>query len=62
MPILACWAPVSYGRNIAKHRTSSKMNIGDAISAKVVELENDRGFIELSLKDAGYTLAWDDLD
>ncbi|MEK7493931.1 MAG: S1 RNA-binding domain-containing protein [Patescibacteria group bacterium] len=38
-----------------------KMNIGDAISAKVVELENDRGFIELSLKDAGYTLAWDDL-
>ncbi len=53
---------IVYGR---EYREASdiikKMNIGDAISAKVVELENDRGFIELSLKDAGYTLAWDDL-
>ncbi|OGD31553.1 hypothetical protein A3C91_04540 [Candidatus Azambacteria bacterium RIFCSPHIGHO2_02_FULL_52_12] len=37
------------------------MKPGDPISAKVVELENEKGFIELSLKEAGYTLAWDDL-
>ncbi len=43
--------------DIIKH-----MKPGDAISAKVVELENDKGFIELSLKEAGYTLAWDDLE
>jgi len=38
-----------------------RMQLGEQISAKVVDLENDRGFIELSLKEAGYTLAWDDL-
>jgi len=53
---------IVYGREVREASDIiKKMNIGDAISAKVVELENDRGFIELSLKDAGYTLAWDDL-
>lgn len=53
---------IVYGREFREAADIiKKMNIGDAISAKVVELENDRGFIELSLKDAGYTLAWDDL-
>lgn len=53
---------IVYGREFREASDIiKKMNIGDAISAKVVELENDRGFIELSLKDAGYTLAWDDL-
>lgn len=53
---------IVYGREFREASDIiKKMNIGDALSAKVVELENDRGFIELSLKDAGYTLAWDDL-
>lgn len=53
---------IVYGREFREAADIIKrMNIGDAISAKVVELENDRGFLELSLKDAGYTLAWDDL-
>ncbi len=53
---------IVYGREFREASDIiKKMNVGDAISAKVVELENDRGFIELSLKDAGYTLAWDDL-
>lgn len=53
---------IVYGREfrealeIVKH-----LKPGDPISAKVVEMENDRGYIELSLKEAGYTLAWDDL-
>ncbi len=53
---------IVYGREfrealeIVKH-----LKQGDPISAKVVELENERGFIELSLKEAGYTRAWDDI-
>ncbi|MCR4322942.1 MAG: S1 RNA-binding domain-containing protein [Candidatus Azambacteria bacterium] len=53
---------IVYGREFrAASDIIRKMNIGDPISGKVVDLENERGFLELSLKDAGYTLAWDDL-
>jgi small subunit ribosomal protein S1 len=35
------------------------LNIGDKISAKVVDPENDRGFVELSLADAGAQKNWE---
>lgn len=35
-----------------------KLNIGDTVTAKVVELENAGGYIELSLKEAKAALVW----
>ena len=37
------------------------MKIGDKVSAKVLELQNDDGYVELSLKEAGQEMAWDEL-
>ena len=35
-----------------------KVNVGDVIKAKVVEKENEEGYIELSLKEARQALVW----
>lgn len=35
-----------------------KLNIGDMVTAKVTELENEKGYIELSLKEAKAALVW----
>lgn len=40
-------------RDVLKHA-----NIGDSIKAKIVELEGERGYIELSLKEARQALVW----
>lgn len=34
---------------------------GDKISAKVLELQNDDGYVDLSLKEAGQEMAWEEL-
>jgi small subunit ribosomal protein S1 len=34
------------------------LNAGDSITAKIVEIENDDGYIELSLREAKQALAW----
>lgn len=53
---------IVYGREFQEASEIIKqMKEGDPVSAKVTELENEGGFVELSLKDAGYTLAWDEL-
>jgi ribosomal protein S1 len=39
-----------------------KLNIGDTVTAKVVELENEKGYIELSLKEAKAALVWADAE
>lgn len=39
-----------------------KVNIGDSISAKVVESENADGYVELSLKEARQALIWGDAE
>lgn len=35
-----------------------KLNIGDTVTAKVIEIENPAGYIELSLKEAKAALVW----
>ena len=35
-----------------------KINIGDSVKAKVVSLDNEEGYIELSLKEARQALIW----
>jgi small subunit ribosomal protein S1 len=39
-----------------------KINIGDNVAAKVVFLENEEGYIELSLKEARQALVWNDAE
>ncbi|OGZ04114.1 MAG: hypothetical protein A2648_03020 [Candidatus Lloydbacteria bacterium RIFCSPHIGHO2_01_FULL_41_20] len=39
-----------------------KINLGDIIKAKVVEKENDDGYIELSLKEARQALIWNEAE
>jgi small subunit ribosomal protein S1 len=51
-----------YGREFYEAQDMIKpMNSGDPVSGKVVELDNEEGYVELSLKEAGYDLAWEDL-
>ena len=50
---------IIYGREYMNARDLIKhMNIGDVITAKVVESENEDGYIELSLKEARQSLIW----
>lgn len=50
------------GREFTDEKTTLKnLNIGDTIAAKVVEAENDEGYIELSIREAGRQLLWDRL-
>lgn len=41
---------------------TSKLKKGDKISATLTDLENEDGFIELSVREASYEKAWDDLE
>lgn len=50
---------IIYGREfIVARDIIKKLNIGETVFAKIVELENDDGFHELSLKEAGKEQAW----
>ncbi|HVY35671.1 MAG TPA: S1 RNA-binding domain-containing protein [Candidatus Paceibacterota bacterium] len=54
---------VIYGREyVAAKDLIKKTNIGDVIKAKVVDVENDDGYIELSLKEAKQALIWNDAE
>jgi small subunit ribosomal protein S1 len=54
---------VIYGRefNNAKELIK-KISVGDVIKAKVVERENENGYVELSLKEARQALIWNDAE
>ena len=50
---------IIYGREFQNARDIiKKINLGDVIKAKVVDVENDDGYIELSLKEAKQALIW----
>jgi small subunit ribosomal protein S1 len=50
---------IIYGREYMNARDLIKhMNVGDLITAKVVESENENGYVELSLKEARQSLVW----
>jgi small subunit ribosomal protein S1 len=54
---------IIYGREFMNTKDIiRKMNIGDVVKAKIVELENDDGYIELSLKEAKQALIWSDAE
>ncbi len=39
----------------------NNLKVGDKISATIIELENEKGLVELSLRQAGHKKAWDKL-
>lgn len=52
-----------YGREyIAVRDVLRKVNIGDTVAAKIVELANADGYIELSLKEAKQALVWSEAE
>jgi small subunit ribosomal protein S1 len=54
---------IIYGRELLNTRdVIKKLNIGDDIAAKVVEAENEDGYIELSLKEARQALVWSEAE
>jgi len=55
-------AGIVYGREyMAAQEVIKGLNLGDRISAKVVEVDNDDGYVELSLQEAGKEKRWVDL-
>ncbi len=54
---------IIYGREYINARDLIKhMNVGDKVTAKVVETENSDGYVELSLKEARQSLIWAEAD
>ena len=50
---------IIYGREFYIVKDAVKnLQIGDKVYAKIVELENDEGYVELSLKDATKDISW----
>jgi small subunit ribosomal protein S1 len=54
---------IIYGREFMNSREIIKnLNIGDTITGKVVDVENEDGYIELSLKEARQALIWSEAE
>jgi small subunit ribosomal protein S1 len=54
---------IIYGKEYLNARDIIKrVNIGDRVAAKVVDLENTEGYIELSLKEAKQALIWSEAE
>jgi len=54
---------IIYGREFISTRdVIKKVKIGDSIAAKVVETENEEGYIELSLKEARQAVLWEEAE
>ena len=54
---------IIYGREFINAKDIiKKINIGDTVKAKVVEAENENGYVELSLKEAKQALIWSEAE
>lgn len=54
---------IIFGREYLNARdVIKKVNIGDSITGKVIDTEGERGYIELSLKEAKQALIWSDAE
>lgn len=54
---------IIYGREFINARDIIKsLKLGDVISAKITEFENEDGYIELSLKEAGMEIVWREVE
>jgi small subunit ribosomal protein S1 len=54
---------IIFGREFMNTRDIiKKMNIGDIVKAKIVAVENEDGYVELSLKEAKQALIWSEAE
>src|SRR3989338_7618865 len=54
---------IIYGREFINAKdVINKISLGDIIKAKIVDAENEDGYIELSLKEAKQALAWSEAE
>ncbi len=54
---------IIYGREFLNAKDMIKnINVGDTVKGKVIETENENGYVELSLKEARQALVWSDAD
>jgi small subunit ribosomal protein S1 len=54
---------IIYGREFINAKDIiKKISLGDSIKAKVVDAENDEGYVELSLKEAKQALTWSEAE
>ncbi len=58
--------PIGTGMVIGREAKSGlaaddKLGLGSEVTATVIDLDNDDGYIELSIREASYERAWDDL-
>ncbi|MBI2574036.1 MAG: S1 RNA-binding domain-containing protein [Candidatus Wildermuthbacteria bacterium] len=53
---------IIWGREFLDEKSMLKdLNVDDRIMAKIVDLENENGYVELSVREAGRQLTWDKL-
>lgn len=50
------------GKEVKDGLGSNKLKKGDIVSATLTDLENEDGYIELSIREASYGKSWDDLE
>ncbi|HRY82490.1 MAG TPA: S1 RNA-binding domain-containing protein [Candidatus Moranbacteria bacterium] len=50
------------GKEIKDGLGSGKLKIGDTVNATIIDMENENGYIELSIREASCEKAWDDLE
>lgn len=50
------------GKEIKDGLAVGKIKKGDKVGATLIDLENEEGYIELSIREASYERAWDDLE
>ena len=54
---------IIYGREyLSARETLKNVNLGDLVTAKVVGIENEEGYIELSLREARQALIWNEAE
>jgi len=54
---------IIYGREyLSARETLKNVNVGDTIAAKVVDAENEDGYIEISLREARQALIWNEAE
>ncbi len=50
------------GKEIKDGLAVGKVKKGDVVGATLIDMENEEGYIELSIREASYERAWDDLE
>lgn len=53
---------VVLGREIKDGMGTGKLKLCDKVSATITDLENEQGYIELSIREASYERAWEDIE